>query len=312
MQLASLTNEDSTMVLLGLYDVVSDFHQALLRKLPPSLPGPDQEHPPTRKTRLPLVMLVTLILFKFFVGHKSWKDYYRYLKSHHHGVTIGLLPNYKNFMASVHKLVGYALVFLEAVRKYCKQGVRLQFADSTSLPVCKIKREFSHKVARNLAAKSKNTMGWYYGFKLHLVCDVRGRILAWRITTATVDDRKGLGLVWEELTGLIVADAGYLGSNWQEAAADLGLTLMTGAKKVMKKLMGRWQHTLLKARQRVETVFSVLKFRLGMETSLPRSVMGFFAHYVWCLLAYQLRRLGQLEQQAQQWRLTPPLTGRVA
>jgi membrane-associated phospholipid phosphatase len=30
------------MVLIGLYDVVWDFHQALLRKLPPSLPMPDQ------------------------------------------------------------------------------------------------------------------------------------------------------------------------------------------------------------------------------------------------------------------------------
>ena len=147
-------------------------------------------------------------------------------------------------------------------------------------------------------------MGWYYGFKLHLVCDKDGQILAWRITTATVDDRKGLALIWQELTGMIVADAGYIGSNWREIAGDLGLKLMTGAKKVMRKLMSRWQHTLLQARQRVETVFSVLKLRLGVETSLPRSVMGFFAHYVWCLLAYQLRRMGQLEQQAKQALLT--------
>src|SRR5438309_8307261 len=103
MSLSSLTNEDSTMVLIGLYDIVYDFHQALLRKLPPSLPKPDQTHPPTRRTKLPLVMLVTLILFKFFTGHRSWKDYHRYLKSHHHGVSIGFLPNYKNFMRSVHK-----------------------------------------------------------------------------------------------------------------------------------------------------------------------------------------------------------------
>lgn len=77
MQFASLTNEDSTIILLGLYDIAYDFHHQLLRKLPPSLPAPDQSHPPTKRTKLPLTMLVTLILFKFFVGHKSWKDYYR-------------------------------------------------------------------------------------------------------------------------------------------------------------------------------------------------------------------------------------------
>lgn len=309
MQFASLTNEDSTMVLLGLYDVVYDFHHALLRKLPPSLPSPDRGHPPTKKTKLSLVMLAVLILFKFFVGHKSWKDYYRYLKSHHHGVTVGVLPAYKNFMACVHRMTRYAIVFLEVLRKVCKQGVTLQFADSSKLEVCRIKREFTHRVAKGCATKSRSTMGWYYGFKLHLVVSTDGQLLAWRITTATVDDRKGLALIWEELTGMIVADAGYLGSNWQEAAADLGLTLMAGAKKVMKKLMSRWQHALLQARQRVESVFSVLKLRLGIETSLPRSVTGFFAHYVWCLLAYQLKRMGQLEQRAAQWRLAPPLTG---
>ena len=304
MQFASLTNEDSAMILVGLYDVVSDFHGQLQRKLPASLPRPDQAHPPTKTTKLPLVMLVTLILFKFFVGHRSWKEYYRYLKSRHAGVNVGVLPTYKNFMGCMHRLVGYALVFLEAVRKYCKQGVNLQFADATALPVCRIKREFTHKVAKGLATKSKGTMGWYYGFKLHLVCDIHGQILAWRITTATIDDRKGLALVWSELTGMIVADAGYLGSNWQEAAADLGLILMTGVKKIMRKLMSRWEYFLLKARQRVETTFSVIKFRLGMDSTLPRSVMGFFAHYVWCLTAYQLRRMGQLEVQAQRALLT--------
>jgi hypothetical protein len=121
MQFASLTNEDSTIILMGLYDIVFDFHTELQRKLPVSLPRPDQAHPPTKKTKLPLVMLVTLILFKFFVGHRSWKEYYRYLKSHHDGINIGHLPTYKNFMSNMHRLAGYALVFLEAVRKYCKQ-----------------------------------------------------------------------------------------------------------------------------------------------------------------------------------------------
>jgi Transposase DDE domain len=308
MSFTSLQQEDRTMVLCGLYDLVVDFHRLLLAKLPPSLPMPDQSHPPTKKTKLPLVMLVSLILFRFFTGHGNWKDYYRHLKSYHHGKDIGLLPNYKNFMRSVHQLVGYALVFLEALRKQCKQGITLQFADSTKLQACSIKREFTHKVAKGIATKSKSTMGWFYGFRLHLVCDVHGRILAWRITTAAFDERKGLALIWEDLSGLVVADAGYLGYNWQVAASELGLTLMTAVKKNMKKLMTKWQHQLLKARQRVETVYSVLKLRMGLETTLPRSVMGFFAHYVWCLLAYQLKAFGKALSAAAQ----PLLTGGVA
>jgi transposase len=297
MSLTSLTNEDRIIILAGLLEVVSSFHEQLLAKLPPSLPMPDQTHPPTKKTMLPLPTLVALVLFRFFTWHRSWKDYYLHLKTYHQD-DLGQLPNYKNFMRSVHNLTGYGLMFLEVLRKWCKQGVEVQFADSTKLEACKIKREFSHQVAKGVASKSKGTMGWWYGFKLHLVCDSLGRILAWRITTAAFDDRKGLALIWEELTGMIVADAGYVGANWQQAAADLGLRLMAAARKIMKKIMTKAQHQLLIARQRVETTYSVLKLRLGLETTLPRSVMGYLVHYIWCLLAYQLRRLSQLENKA--------------
>jgi hypothetical protein len=37
-------------------------------------------------------------------------------------------------------------------------------------------------------------------------------------------------------------------------------------------------------------VFSVLKDRLGLLTSLPRSLDGYLSHYVLVLLAYQLGR----------------------
>jgi hypothetical protein len=96
-----------------------------------------------------------------------------------------------------------------------------------------------------------------------------------------------------------VADAGYLGSNWQEAVADFGLTLMTGAKKAMKKLMSRWQHSTVGG-------LPTDRERLLNTGDQPATVgLGtFFAHYIWCLLAYQLRRMEQLEQKAEQTLLT--------
>lgn len=127
---------------------------------------------------------------------------------------------------------------------------------------------------------------------MHLVADKAGLIVAWRITTSTIDDCKGLALVWDELTGMVVADAGYLNSNWQAAAKGLGLKLLTGINKIMKKLMSRWQYFLLKARRIVETTFSVLKCRLGIETSPPRSVMGYFAPYVWGLTSIPTQTYG--------------------
>jgi hypothetical protein len=163
MSLTSLTNENRTIILAGLRETVNSFHEQLLQTLPPSLPHPDQNHPPTKKTKLPLPTLVALVLFRFFPGHRSWKDYYIHLKTYHQD-GFGPLPNYKNFMRSVHNLTGYGLMFLEVLRKHCKQGVMIQFADSTKLESCKIKREFSHQVAKGVAGKSKGTMGWWYGW----------------------------------------------------------------------------------------------------------------------------------------------------
>jgi hypothetical protein len=37
-------------------------------------------------------------------------------------------------------------------------------------------------------------------------------------------------------------------------------------------------------------VFSVLKDRLGLVSSLPRSLDGYLTHYILVLLAYQLAR----------------------
>ena len=58
----------------------------------------------------------------------------------------------------------------------------------------------------------------------------------------------------------------------------------------MRKVMTEAQYQLFKLREVVEWVFSVLKLRIGLETSLPRSPLGHFAHYLWCLTAYQMKK----------------------
>lgn len=56
----------------------------------------------------------------------------------------------------------------------------------------------------------------------------------------------------------------------------------------MKKIAMNWQILLLKTRMKVEVNFRILKSFYGLITSLPRSVNGYFANYIYSLLAYQL------------------------
>lgn len=69
---------------------------------------------------------------------------------------------------------------------------RHSIIDSTPLRSCHIKREHSHKTMRGWAEKDKCTMGWFYGFKLHLVINDRGEIIQWLLTPGNVDDREPL------------------------------------------------------------------------------------------------------------------------
>nr|WP_198517159.1 transposase [Tenacibaculum sp. SZ-18] len=46
----------------------------------------------------------------------------------------------------------------------------MPFIDSTTLKVCHYIREKQHEVFKGIADKSFGTLGWFYGFKLDLIC----------------------------------------------------------------------------------------------------------------------------------------------
>jgi integrase len=78
-------------------------------------------------------------------------------------------------------------VYLHPQRGACK-GIR--FIDSTSLAVCHPARIQQHPVFRVDARHGKTSLGWFYGFKLHLVVNDRGELLALCLTPGNTDDRR--------------------------------------------------------------------------------------------------------------------------
>ena len=88
----------------------------------------------------------------------------------------------------------------------------ISFVDSTSIRVCHNKRIKRNKVFDGIAQVGKNTMRWFYGFKLHLVCNDRGELLSFCLTPANVDDRdpKTLQTLTKKLFGKLFGDKGYI------------------------------------------------------------------------------------------------------
>ncbi|CAF4631821.1 unnamed protein product, partial [Rotaria sp. Silwood2] len=62
------------------------------------------------------------------------------------------------------------------------QETGIYFIDSTTIKACHNKRRYSNKVFKGLAKHSKSSMGYFYGFKLHLIINNKGEIMALKVT----------------------------------------------------------------------------------------------------------------------------------
>ena len=126
--------------------------------------------------------------------------------------------------------VKFPLIFF--IQSQAKTKTGIYFIDSTTISVCHVKR--ANKVFKGLVKKSKSTMGWYFGFKLHLIINDIGEIIAFEITSSTTDDRKVVPSMTEGLIGKIFGDKGYISQPLFEQLFEKGLKLITRIKKNMK------------------------------------------------------------------------------
>ena len=148
----------------------------------------------------------------------------------------------------------------------------ISFVDSTPLRVCRNQRILIHKTFEGLAERGKYSMGWSFGFKLHLIINDKGEILNFMFTPGNVDDREPLkqGKFLENIKGKLCADKGYIGQALFENLFLNGIQLATKVKNNMKNsLMSIADKILLRKRALIETVNDELKNIEQREKSLP-------------------------------------------
>ena len=64
----------------------------------------------------------------------------------------------------------------------------ISFVDFTSLRVCRNQRILIHKTFEGLAEHGKCSMGWFFGFKLHLIVNDKGETLNFLFMSGNVYD----------------------------------------------------------------------------------------------------------------------------
>ena len=190
------------------------------------------------------------------------------------------MPCYEHFV-SLQKSVFVPLVFFLLSHLGNKTGV--YYIDSTALPVCDNHRISRHKVFAGLAQRGK--MGWFFGFKLHLVFNNCHEIVALKLTPG--NDTKPVPVLTRELTGKLFGDKGYIG---QKLAEDLlRLTLFTRVRKNMKSLpISLQDKALLNARNMAETIIGHIKEFSSLNLSKHRSAINAFVHIIAAITAYQI------------------------
>ena len=124
---------------------------------------------------------------------------------------------------------------------------------------------------------------------MHITTDLERRLLAIRFTSGNVHDRQVFLKLNKDLFGIFVADAAYVSKKLEKDFNIEGKRILFAKpRKNMKRLMTEFQFFLSKTRMLIELNFRSLKMFYGLVTSLPRSVNGYLANYIYSLLAYQI------------------------
>jgi len=232
--------------------------------------------------------IMTIQVLFHFSGIRTFKKYYLDYVSTQLGEWFPGLPSYSRMVELCSSTILHLGVYLKEFATGPCSGI--SFIDSTPLRVCHNRRIHSHKVFDGLAQRGQCSIGWFFGFKLHLVTNDTGQIVDFMVTPGNTDDRQPLkssGFT-SKLYGKLVGDKGYIGKELFDALFDQGIHLLTKLKKNMKtKLVTPLSDAiLLRKRAICETIIDQLKNIFQIEHSRHRSPANFFTNLFSALIAY--------------------------
>jgi len=244
-----------------------------------------------RAFSLTLSEIMTIMIYYHESGYKTFKDYYeKHVLVYMRG-DFQTLVSYNRFIELRQKAFLPLLIFLQL--NGLRQCTGISYIDSFPLEVCHIKRASSHKTFKGVAQKGKSSMGWFYGFKLHLVINHQGEVVAFCITPGNIADNNEDILIKliKKLLGKLFGDRGYLvNEELFKKIYSNGVHLVTKIRKNMSnKFVEMKDKLLLRKRGVVESVGNILKESISIEHSRHRCLAGFLCHVLASLVTYCFR-----------------------
>jgi hypothetical protein len=282
--MAQLTTNKITEIFCIADDFCKEFEQELKKH---QIRDNDGKHHRNRKFAMSDAEIITVMICFHYGSFRNLKHFYLYYVAKHLQNEFPDLLSYNRFVELERKVMLHFALFLKLI---CfGECTGITFIDSTKMAVCKNKRIKRNRVFKDVAAVGKSTMGWFYGFKLHLVINDKGELLNFCITPANVDDRNWdvIQPLCKQLFGKMYGDKGYISAALTQLLFDDGLHLVTGIKSNMKnRLMTMRDKIMLRKRSVIETINDELKNICDIEHSRHRSTANFLINLFAGLAAY--------------------------
>src|SRR3982751_1050495 len=271
------------MDIVTIFCDIDDFCRSLLAAGHPQLP-PRSDTSKPRANSLSMSEVMTILVWFHASHYRTFKHFYLGPVLPGKRAEFPGLPSYTRFV----ELIPLTLLPLCAYLQTRKgQPTGLQFIDSLPIRVCHNRRIHSHKVFAGLAQRGKGSMGWFYGFKLHLVINERGEVLGLTLTPGNTDDRRPVAKLVGQLWGKLFGDRGYIGQELFEQLWTEGIQLITKLKRKMKnKLMPVLDKLLLRKRALIECVNDQLKNISQIEHTRHRSAANGIVNIRAAVVAY--------------------------
>lgn len=280
----AMITEDKVTELFCMADDFCKFFDAMMKKYTLKSDNKRAYHRDSTMSKSEIMLI--MILFHDS-GYRCLKHFYVEKVCKHLRHLFPKVVSYNRFVELEKQVAVPLALFIKKVLLGKCTGI--SFVDSTPLRVCRNQRIHIHKVFKGIAQRGKFSMGWFFGFKLHLICNEKGEVLNFIITPGDVDDRKPLEYkaFVEFIYGKLVGGKGYIGKNLFQRLFVDGIQLITKLKSNMKgALMSVSDKLLLRNRAIIETVNDELKNIAQVEHSRHWSFENFIVNMLGAIAAY--------------------------
>jgi hypothetical protein len=171
---------------------------------------------------------MTILVLFHLSGSRDLKTFYTQDVMKHYSGAFPHLVSYNRFVELQREAMVPLWSYLQTRKGSC---TGISFVDATTLAVCHNLRIPQHRVFWGCARRGQSSMGWFYGFKLHLCINDCGELLGCYLTPGNADDRQPVPQMVRELWGKLFGDKGYISGPLTALLMGHDLQLVTKIRK---------------------------------------------------------------------------------